>query len=85
MGPYQVLPVRANVDQGKMALKGYSSFLKLQHYWNLAIGLFRVIPRTLVVGGVLPLHRDAIGVFYNPSRLDKERQRLGFIAKEKKE
>ena len=39
------------------------------HYWNLTIRLFRVIFRTLVVGGVLPLCRDAIGVFYSPAYL----------------
>ena len=34
------------------------------HYWNLTIILFYVICRTL-----LPLFRDAVGVFYSPSRL----------------
>ena len=35
---------------------------KLQHYQNLTIRLFSVISQTLV-GGVLPLCRDAINVF----------------------
>ena len=43
-------------------------FPKLQHYWNLAIRLFSVISRTLI-GGVLPLCREAVSVFYNPTRL----------------
>ena len=44
--------------------------LKLLHYWNLTIRLFSVITRTLV-GGVLPLCRGAVGVFYSPSQLGK--------------
>ena len=42
---------------------------KLQHYWNVTIKLFSVIFRTLVGGGVLPLSREAVSVFYSPSRL----------------
>ena len=41
---------------------------KLQQCWNLTIKLFSVIFRTLVGGG-LPLCREAVGVFYSPSRL----------------
>ena len=66
MGPYQVLPLRARVDLGAMAMKGYSTFPKLQHSWNLTIRLFSVISRTLV-RGVLPLCRGAVSVFYSPS------------------
>ena len=40
---------------------------KYQYYWNLTIRLFSVISRTLV-GGILPLCRDAVGVFYSPHR-----------------
>ena len=43
---------------------------KLQYYWSLTIRLFSVISRTLI-GGVLPLCRDAIRVFCSPSRLDQ--------------
>ena len=43
-------------------MKEYSAFLKLQHYWNLTIGLFSVISRTFI-GRVLPLCRDAVSVF----------------------
>ena len=52
-----------------MAMKGYSAFsLKLQHCWSLTIRLFCVIYRTLI-GEVLPLCRNAVGVFYSLSRL----------------
>ena len=40
----------------------------LQHYWNLAIKLFR----TLIGMGVLPLSRDAVGIFYSPNRLGNQ-------------
>ena len=40
---------------------------KLQHYGSLIIRLFSVISRTLV-RGVLHLGRDAVSVFYTPSR-----------------
>ena len=40
---------------------------KLQHYWSHTIILFRVIPRTLV-GGVLPLCRDAVRILRNYTR-----------------
>ena len=42
---------------------------KLQHCWSSTIRLFNVISRTLVKG-VLLLWRDAVSVFYCPSRLD---------------
>ena len=41
---------------------------KLLRYSSLTIKLFSVISRVLF-GGVLPLCRDAVGVFYSPSRL----------------
>ena len=42
----------------------------LQHSWNLNIRLFNIISRILVEGGgVLPLCRDAAGLFYSPSWL----------------
>ena len=63
--PYKVLPLRARVDLGAMAMNGYSAFTK--HYRNLSIRLFSVISRT----HILPLCRDAVGVFYSPSRLGK--------------
>ena len=43
---------------------------KLQHYWNLTIRLFSVISRILIGGrGVLPLCKEAVGVFYSPIQL----------------
>ena len=53
-----------------MAMKGYCTFPKTQHHWNLTIRLFSVISRTLT-GGILPLCRGAVGVFYCASRLGK--------------
>ena len=44
--PYQVLPLRAKVNQGAIAMKGYSVFSKAP--WNLTIRLFSVIFKTLV-------------------------------------
>ena len=44
----------------RTAMKVYSAF---------PIRLFSVISRTIVRGEVFPLCRDAVGVFYNPSRL----------------
>ena len=41
---------------------------KLQHYWNFSIRLFSVISETLVRWD-LTLCRDAVRVFYSPSRL----------------
>ena len=70
IGPYQVLPFRARVNLGAMAMKGCSAFPKAaaslephhQIVWNH-------IQDTLWDGGVLPLCRTAVGVFYSPSRL----------------
>ena len=42
---------------------------KLQHCWNLTIRLFSVISMILIGGMILPLCREAVGVFYSPSRL----------------
>ena len=51
-----------------MAIKGYSTTPKLQHYWSLTVRFFNVICRA-VVGGALPLCRDSVDVFYSSSRL----------------
>ena len=70
IGPYQVLPGRARVDLGAMAMKGSFVFPQSPSiYWNLIIRLFSVINRTLIGEGVLPLCRGAVSVFYSPSRL----------------
>ena len=49
--------------------KGTPHSSKLQHYSNLTIRLFSIISRTHIGVGVLPLCREAVGVFYNPSQL----------------
>ena len=51
-----------------MAMKGYSAFPKLGHYWSLTIRLFSDISRALVER-VFPLCKEEVGVFYSPSRL----------------
>ena len=47
--------------------RGTLHSVKLQHYWSLTVRLFSVINRTLVER-VLPLCREAVGVFCSPSR-----------------
>ena len=49
-----MIPLRARVDLRAMAMEGYSTFPKFQHYWNLTIRLISVISRTLVVVGTYP-------------------------------
>ena len=61
--------------QRAMAIKWYSAFQKFHHYWSLTMTLFIVISGTLV-GEVLPLCRDEVGVFCRPSRLVHEESRL---------
>ena len=51
---------------GAMAIKGYVTFPKA--LLGPHVGLLSVIYRSLV-GGVLPLYRDAVGIFYSPSWL----------------
>ena len=41
--PFQALPLRDNVDQGAIIMKGYAAFPKLQYYWSLTIWFFNVI------------------------------------------
>ena len=64
-----MLPLRARVDLGAMAMKRYSAFSKaLVLLEPCTIRLFSVIYRTFV-GRVLFLGRDAVDVFCCPSRL----------------
>ena len=63
-----MLSLWSTVDLGVMSMKGWCASPKLQHCWNLTIRLFIVISSP-PVGGVLPLNRDAVGVFYSPSWL----------------
>ena len=77
IGPYRVLPRRARVDVGEMAMKGYCVFPKAvallgPHHQTVKCH----IQDTRCGGGggglVLPLCRGAVSVFHNPSRLDNE-------------
>ena len=63
-----------------MAMKGYTTFTKFQHYWSLTMRLFSAISRTLV-GGILHLRRDAVGVFYCPNRLGNLKMKVNFSDK----
>ena len=53
IGPYQVLPCRAILDLGAMAMKGAPYSPKPQDYGDLTIRLFSVIIRTIIGGGDL--------------------------------
>ena len=53
-----------------MAMNGYSTFPKVLELLEPHHHLFRVISRTLIGGGVLPLSRNAVGVFYSSSPLE---------------
>ena len=67
IGPYQV---RYHSGQEwtweQWQWKGGLHSLKPQHHWSLTIRLFSIMFRTLM-GGVLPLCRGAVGVFYRLS------------------
>ena len=68
--PYQVLPHGARVDVGAMAMKGCTVFPKPPALLG-PHQTFVSYPGHSLVGGVLPLCREAVGVFYSPSRLGK--------------
>ena len=73
VGPYQVLLLRVRVDQGVMSMKGYSKFHKPPailelHYQNVQCYI-QDNHSGCGVGVMLLLSRDAVGVFYRPSRL----------------
>ena len=69
IGSYQLLLLWAKEDLGAMAIKGYSAFLKAPALLKPQHQIVNVISKTFVVGGVLPLCRDAVSVFYSPSWL----------------
>ena len=48
--------------------RGTPHSLRLQHYWDLINKLLMSYPG-YTWGGVLPLCREAVGVFYSPSQL----------------
>ena len=65
IGSYQVLPLRARVDLGAMAMKGFSAFPKATASDCL------VSYQDTRWGRVLPLCREEVGVFYSPRRRGK--------------
>ena len=70
-----MLPFRARVDLGAMAIKGYSALPRTSALLE-PYRLFGVIKRTHVRGGgggVFALCRAAVGVFYSPSRVGNNR------------
>ena len=68
-----MLSLRARVDPETMAMKRYSTSLKIPELLKphrqiaVIVRLLSIISRTLV-GIVLPLSRDALGVFCNPGK-----------------
>ena len=63
-----MLQLWARVDLGAMVMKGYSTFPKAPALLEPHHPIILCQSRTFI-GGVLPLCREAVGVFYSPSRL----------------
>ena len=74
LGPYQGLPLQDRVDLGAMVMKGYSTFPKTPALLEPHHQIFNDISRAFTNKDVLLLSRDAISVFYNPSRLATQGQ-----------
>ena len=66
IGSYQVLPLRARVDLGAMAMKGYSTFPQGSSIAGTSPSDCLVSYPGQSLGGILPLCRGAVGVFYSP-------------------
>ena len=66
-----MLSLRAREDLGATAMKVYSVFPLALLLLDITIRIFDIISRTLVVGEVLPICRNAVGVFWSPSQLSK--------------
>ena len=66
--PFQVLPFGARVNLGAMAMKGRSAFHKALAFLEPHHQIFSIISRTLVEG-VLPICREAVGIFCSTSWL----------------
>ena len=64
-----MLPLRARVDMGAMAMKGYSAYSKSLSLPLLHHHIIDSHMQDIRWWGVLPLWREAVGVFYSPSRL----------------
>ena len=69
IGPYQVLPFRASVDQGAMAMKWCSAFPKAPAPLEPHHQIVYCHIHDTCCEGVLPLSREAVGIFYDPSQL----------------
>ena len=67
--PYQVLPLRARVD---LAAKGTPHPPSSSIAGTSPSDCLVSYPGHSLRGGVLPLCREAVGVFYSPSRLGKK-------------
>ena len=61
-----MLPFQARVNLGVMAMEEYSAFSKAP---ALLKPHHQIVYKDTRWGGVVPLCRDAVGVFYRPSRL----------------
>ena len=66
-----MLPLRARVDLGAMAMKGYSAFPKAPALLEPHHQIVYCHIQDTRWGVVLPLCREEVGVFYSPSRLGK--------------
>ena len=64
-------PLRTRVDLGAMAMKGYSVFPKAPALLEPHHQIVYCHIQDTRWGVVLPLCREAVGVFYSPSRLGK--------------
>ena len=70
MGLCQVLPLLARVDLRAMSVKGYSAIPKAPALPEFHESYcFVTYPGTSLSGGVLPICKDAVGLFYGPDRL----------------
>ena len=72
-GSYQVLPFWARVDLKVMAMEGYSAFLKASALLETSSSGCLVSYPGYSLGGVLPLCREAVDVFYSPSQMSHKR------------
>ena len=70
--PYQVVPFQARMDLGTMAMKGCSAFSKAPSSLEPHHQIVLCHIHDIRWGGVLPLGREAVGVFYSPRRLGKQ-------------
>ena len=68
IGPLSGATIPDQSGPGSDAMKGYSAFPKVATLLELHYQIIIII-RTLVGGGVLLFCREAVGVFYSPSRL----------------